>query len=64
MKRARGISKLPKVGRERKMEPKTENKRAYRIEKERLPEIAQGNEDQSLPARKQRMADHNALISV
>ncbi|KAI4874052.1 hypothetical protein NFI96_010754 [Prochilodus magdalenae] len=48
MKRARGISKLLKVGRERKMEQKIENQRVLK-KKDRLPGIVQVDEDQSLP---------------
>lgn len=52
MIRARGIGKLPKVGRERKMEPRIENQRACR-KKERLPEVLMLEEEQCMPRRKQ-----------
>ncbi|MCI4390106.1 hypothetical protein PGIGA_G00118810 [Pangasianodon gigas] len=48
MMRARGIGKLPKVGRERKMEPRIENQRACR-KKERLPEVLMLEEEQCMP---------------
>uniref|UniRef100_A0A3B4DTB1 C2H2-type domain-containing protein n=2 Tax=Pygocentrus nattereri TaxID=42514 RepID=A0A3B4DTB1_PYGNA len=48
MKRSRGISKLIKVGRERKMEQKIENQRVLK-KKDRLPGIMQVDEAQSLP---------------
>ncbi|MCJ8744342.1 hypothetical protein PDJAM_G00117490 [Pangasius djambal] len=47
MMRARGIGKLPKVGRERKMEPRIENQRACR-KKERLPEVLMLEEEQCM----------------
>ncbi|KAG7319124.1 hypothetical protein KOW79_017598 [Hemibagrus wyckioides] len=48
MIRARGIGKLPKVGRERKTEPRIENQRACR-KKERLPEVMMLDEEQCMP---------------
>ncbi|KAK2821338.1 hypothetical protein Q7C36_020681 [Tachysurus vachellii] len=48
MIRARGIGKLPKVGRERKTEPRIENQRACR-KKERLPEVFMLEEEQCMP---------------
>lgn len=53
MMRARGIGKLPKVGRERKSEPRIENQRACR-KKERLPEVFMLEEEQCMPRRKQK----------
>ncbi|XP_066526281.1 uncharacterized protein si:ch211-86h15.1 isoform X2 [Hoplias malabaricus] len=47
VKRARGISKLPRVGRERKMEQKIENQRLFR-RKDRLPGRVQLHEGESL----------------
>lgn len=51
MIRARGIGKLPKVGRERKTEPRIESQRACR-KKERLPEVLMMEEEQCMPRRK------------
>ncbi|KAF5899479.1 zinc finger protein 62 isoform X1, partial [Clarias magur] len=47
MIRARGIGKLPKVGRERKMEPRIENQRTCK-KKERVPEVLMLEDEQCM----------------
>ncbi|TST85793.1 Protein glass [Bagarius yarrelli] len=48
MIRARGIGKLPKVGRERKPEARTENQSAF-SKKEKLPDVLMLDEEQYMP---------------